>query len=148
MNRHLRTIDQATKRMSVLVKALLMYARIGRDQKLALTDLNRTISEVLSDLENLILHSKAKIFFEPLPILNVYEVEFRQLLQNLITNAIKFSKKKLIRKFEFTVEMKVTTGIFRSKTTESESNPNIWIESSLSFKDFISKKNTKATESD
>ncbi|ALO25933.1 PAS domain S-box protein [Leptospira borgpetersenii serovar Ballum] len=93
-NRHLKTIDQATKRMSVLVKALLMYARIGRDQKLTLTDLNRTLSEVLSDLENLILHSKAKIISEPLPSLNVYEVEFRQLLQNLITNAIKFSKKE------------------------------------------------------
>lgn len=93
-NRHLKTIDQATKRMSVLVKALLMYARIGRDQKLTLTDLNRTLSEVLSDLENLILHSKAKIISELLPSLNVYEVEFRQLLQNLITNAIKFSKKE------------------------------------------------------
>lgn len=90
---HLKTIDQATKRMSILVKALLMYARIGRDQKLALTDLNRILSEVLSDLENLILSSNAKIISDPLPSLNVYEVEFRQLLQNLISNAIKFSKK-------------------------------------------------------
>lgn len=94
VNRHLKTIDQATKRMSVLVKALLMYARIGRDQKLTPTNLNRTLSEVLSDLENLILHSKAKIISDTLPSLSVYEVEFRQLLQNLITNAIKFSKKE------------------------------------------------------
>ncbi|EMO90408.1 PAS domain S-box protein [Leptospira noguchii] len=91
--RYLKTIDQATKRMSVLVKALLMYARIGRDQKLVFTDLNRILSEVLSDLENLILNSNAKIFSDPLPSMSVYEVEFRQLLQNLISNAIKFSKK-------------------------------------------------------
>ncbi len=91
--RYLRTIDQATKRMSVLVKALLMYARIGRDQKLIFTDLNCILSEVLSDLENLILNSNAKITSDPLPSMNVYEVEFRQLLQNLISNAIKFSKK-------------------------------------------------------
>ncbi|AAN48909.1 GHKL domain protein [Leptospira interrogans serovar Pyrogenes str. L0374] len=91
--RYLKTIDQATKRMSVLVKALLMYARIGRDQKLIFTDLNRILSEVLSDLENLILNSNAKIISDPLPSMNVYEVEFRQLIQNLISNAIKFSKK-------------------------------------------------------
>lgn len=90
--RHLKTIDQATKRMSVLVKALLMYARIGRDQKLNYTDLNRILSEVFADLENTIVQSGAKIKSDDLPSLHVYEIELRQLFQNLISNAIKFSK--------------------------------------------------------
>lgn len=90
--KHLKTIDQATKRMSVLVKALLMYARIGRDQRPTHSDLNQILSEVFADLENAIVQSGAKIKSDDLPVLNVYEIELRQLFQNLISNAIKFAR--------------------------------------------------------
>ncbi|MBM9577238.1 PAS domain S-box protein [Leptospira sp. 201903070] len=90
---HLKTIDFATKRMSALVRALLMYSRIGRDRKLIEVDCNLLFEEVRSDLESLILQTGTKIVKDRLPSLRVYEVEFRQLLQNLIANAIKFAKK-------------------------------------------------------
>ncbi len=90
---HLKTIDLATKRMSALVKALLMYSRIGRDRKLVYVDCNVLIEEVLADLESLILQTETKIILNSLPSLKVYEVEFRQLLQNLIANAIKFKNR-------------------------------------------------------
>ncbi|TGM56569.1 PAS domain S-box protein [Leptospira adleri] len=93
---HLKTIDLATKRMSALVKALLMYSRIGRDRKLIQVDCNVLMGEVVSDLESLILQSGAKITKDTLPSLKVYEIEFRQLLQNLLTNAIKFRQKNLL----------------------------------------------------
>ncbi|PKA04060.1 PAS domain-containing sensor histidine kinase [Leptospira ellisii] len=93
--KHLKTIDLATKRMSALVKALLLYSRIGRDRKLVKTDCNLLLAEVISDLENLISKSGARISTQELPVLNVYDVEFRQLVQNLISNAIKFKKPNL-----------------------------------------------------
>ncbi|AOP35982.1 PAS domain-containing sensor histidine kinase [Leptospira tipperaryensis] len=93
-HKHLKTINFATKRMSALVKALLMYSRIGRDRKLIRVDCNTLFEEVRADLESLILQSGAKITKDELPSLQVYEVEFRQLLQNLIANAIKFRKER------------------------------------------------------
>ncbi|WP_241548310.1 PAS domain-containing sensor histidine kinase [Leptospira yasudae] len=94
--KHLKTIDSATKRMSALVKALLLYSRIGRDRKLVETNCQSLLSEVSADLENLIKQAGAIIsVLDDLPTLNVYEVEFRQLFQNLISNAIKFRKKNV-----------------------------------------------------
>lgn len=85
-------IDKATQRMRILVKALLDYSRLGKNRVLSMVDCNVLVKEVIADLENLIHSTNAIITVEPLPVLNVYETEFRQLFQNLIINAIKFRK--------------------------------------------------------
>ena len=91
--KYIRSVNNATRRMSLLVKALLDFARLGRDRRLVYVDCNKLINNVLSDLQTMIKNSNAVIIVDTLPSLNLYEIEIGQLLQNLISNAIKFQKK-------------------------------------------------------
>jgi len=92
---HLRIIDRATKRMSILVRSLLEYSRLGREQKLVSVNCKVLVNNVISDLNGLIQVTKARIEVEELPLINGYEIELRQLFQNLIINAIKFRRKQV-----------------------------------------------------
>jgi len=90
---HLEMMNSAVNRMSMLVRSLLDFGRLGRNKKLSATDCNCLLSEVTADLNNLIVKSDATVIIEnSLPTLNLYEIEIRQLFQNLINNAVKFSK--------------------------------------------------------
>ena len=91
--KYIKSINNATKRMSKLVKALLDYSRLGRNKNLVHVSCKNLIDEVLADLNSIIESSKAVIEVSEMPLLNVYEIEMRQLVQNLITNAIKFRQK-------------------------------------------------------
>lgn len=80
------------KRMQALVQGLLAYSRIGRN---ALTlesfDLNELIDSVLIDLTPLMLEKGAKVHVEPIPKVVGQPDLVRLVLQNLISNAIKFT---------------------------------------------------------
>jgi len=90
---YLEMMDSAVSRMSMLVRSLLDFGRLGRDKMLVNTDCNLCVSNVIADLNGLIIQNGATVIIEnSLPVLNVYETEFRQLFQNLINNAIKFKK--------------------------------------------------------
>ena len=86
-------LTEATTRMSKLIKGLLEYLRIGREIQLVKTDCNEIANLVLEDLSKMINESNPKIHIEQLPVINVYPTLFKQLFQNLITNAIKFRNK-------------------------------------------------------
>jgi PAS domain S-box-containing protein len=96
--KHLQTIEDATSRMAKLIDSLLEYSRLGRNRKLVHSDCRKLIDNVISDLKDLIIKSKAEIEVTAMPSLSLYEVEIRQLFQNLITNAIKFQKKNTVPK--------------------------------------------------
>lgn len=93
ISEYLGVINFATNRMSFLVKALLDFSHLGKNKVLAKTDLNQLLAEVMHELDDIIVESDAKIIVGHLPLLNVYAFELRLLFQNLIVNAIKFSKK-------------------------------------------------------
>ena len=90
---YIKSIKNATGRMSTLIKALLDFSRLGRGKKLVFISLNKLLDEVLTDLQNIIKTSAAKIEISTLPELKVFDTEMRQLFMNLISNAIKFRKK-------------------------------------------------------
>lgn len=91
--RYLRSVNEATKRMSMLVKALLDFSRLGRNKRLAYVDCKRLVDNVIADIQIMIDQSGAKIDVGEMPKLNIYEMEMGQMFQNLVTNAIKFRKK-------------------------------------------------------
>jgi PAS domain S-box-containing protein len=91
--KYINAVNNATKRMSLLVRALLDFSRLGRDKRIAFVDLNKLISQVIADLQTTIETSGATVQVGKMPSLNAYEIEMRQLFQNLLTNAIKFRKK-------------------------------------------------------
>jgi light-regulated signal transduction histidine kinase (bacteriophytochrome) len=102
--KYLHLVDNSTKRMSKLLNTLAEISRLGRNIKLTNVDCKKIIDEVIADLETLIKTSNAIIEVKEMPILNVYEVEMRQLFQNLITNAIKFQKKNIQPKIQIRSE--------------------------------------------
>lgn len=90
--KYLKAMNNATTRMSGLVKSLLEYARLGKDRKLSVIDCNRLLAEVLDDMRIVIDDTHADIKIGHLPEIMGYETELRQLFQNLISNAIKYVK--------------------------------------------------------
>ncbi|MGV3459118.1 MAG: ATP-binding protein [Flavobacterium sp.] len=90
---HLSAVKNTVTRMSRIVKSLLEFGRLGRNKKLAMTDVGELINHVTEDLQNMIRESGTNIIvYGAMPRLYAYETELRQLFQNLISNAIKFRK--------------------------------------------------------
>ena len=90
---YIRSVNNAAKRMSILIQALLDFSRLGRNKKLTHVDCKKLITNVIADLQMMISNANAIISVGEMPALNVYEIEIGQLFQNLITNAIKFQQK-------------------------------------------------------
>ncbi|MBS1585557.1 MAG: response regulator [Bacteroidetes bacterium] len=86
-------ILKASERMQTLIKNILTFSRAtSATDAFEDTDLNMLIDGVLSDLEISIEQTGASIRVEPLPIISIMPEQFRQLFQNLIINALKFTR--------------------------------------------------------
>ncbi len=89
---YIRYISQGSERMSQLVKGLLDYSRLGRDQQRSSVDSNALLKTVLDDLKTTIEAAGASVTVEDLPTIMGAETELRRLFQNLIANAVKFHR--------------------------------------------------------
>jgi len=88
---YLRRIDSAAHRMQVLIDDLLAYSQItSQGQPFVLVELDQVMREVLSDLEIRIEESAAEMTVGGLPQVHGDRTQLRQLLQNLLANALKF----------------------------------------------------------
>lgn len=85
-----RTIKSA-ERMQTLITDLLAYSRLSAQVKPETTDLNIVLQEVLSDFDYLIDRKNATVKTSELPTIDSIPSQLRQVFQNLIGNAIKFS---------------------------------------------------------
>lgn len=89
---YLNFIYQSTERMRNLIKGLLDYSRLGGNQPKKQIDLNEMMDGIRDDLYTQIESSGARIYCEDLPLITGYETAIRQLLQNLLSNSLKFRK--------------------------------------------------------
>ena len=86
-------MQNAAGRMRQLINALLSYSRVTTTKnQFVPTALDEVLKEVLSDLQIRIEEAKGEISFDPLPVIEADAVQMRQLLQNLLSNALKFRK--------------------------------------------------------
>jgi len=85
---HLRS---GATRMEALVRGLLTYTQAVKfDAKPDATNANEALRAALSNLDETIRASGARIDAEPLPSVRAYGVHLQQLFQNLVSNAIKY----------------------------------------------------------
>lgn len=93
---YLERMQRAAHRMQTLMSDLLDFSRITtRAQPFAPTDLNAIVTEVISDLETRIEQTGGRIDVGALPVVEADPVQMRQLLQNLIANALKFHRQNV-----------------------------------------------------
>ena len=90
---YFRRMQAGASRMQKLIRDILAYSRTTTsEKKMELTDLNDLLAQSKVELEVLILEKKAFIQNDPLPILKVIPFQVQQLFNNLLNNALKFSK--------------------------------------------------------
>jgi light-regulated signal transduction histidine kinase (bacteriophytochrome) len=90
---YLGRMQGAAARMQNLINSLLAYSRVTTtSEPMKETDLNKCVEEALSHLEVMIKEKNAHVMVGDLPTLPVDGVQMIQLLQNLIGNAVKFSR--------------------------------------------------------
>jgi PAS domain S-box-containing protein len=86
-------INASAARMQNLINALLSYSRADASAKEAKTvDLNIIMEQVIADLQEMIEEKKAHFIFNPLPTIHGVNIQVQQLMINLVSNAIKYSK--------------------------------------------------------
>lgn len=89
-------IQKASERMQLLINDILTFSKLSVDDGLFVeSDLNKLITEVLTDMEEEVTQKNAKISVEKLPSMYVNPGLIRPLFHNLISNALKYSKKNL-----------------------------------------------------
>ena len=102
-------IDQASIRMKDLIKSLLDYSQLGKAKEINFIDPNKTLAELKKDLHDLLKTSKTDLTINNLPVIYADKTEIRLLFQNLITNAIKFSKKNTPPKININYKLLTNT---------------------------------------
>jgi signal transduction histidine kinase len=86
-------IQGAALRMQRLIDDLLSFARVtSRNREFQLTDLGDITAEVVGDLEARIVELDAQIDVGELPVVEADKIQMRQLMQNLLSNALKFHR--------------------------------------------------------
>jgi PAS domain S-box-containing protein len=91
---YLDRIQNAASRMTSLVADLLEFSRVSSKAKgFSPVNLNEVISGVVSDLETRLSQTGGRVEILDLPTVASDPIQMRQLLQNLIGNALKFHRK-------------------------------------------------------
>ena len=85
----------STERMRDLIHDLLNHSNLSGKSQFSTIDLNVILENTMSDLELFIKEKNAHIIAGKMPVLQAVPGQIRQIFQNLISNALKFSKKDL-----------------------------------------------------
>jgi two-component system, chemotaxis family, CheB/CheR fusion protein len=114
INRIIKSSSRATK----LINDLLSFSRLSSESLFKQTDLNEIVTEVLGDVELAITDKKAKIEIGKLPEIEAVPGQMRQIFQNMITNALKFTKPDVQPHIEIKAE-KVDTLSFDAQSSSN-----------------------------
>lgn len=111
-NEYVDFIIDGARRMSDLIKGLLEITRIERHQhEIKPVNSNELLDIVSKNLKRLILENEANIEYPKPVMLKVDIIQFPQVLQNLIANAIKYRKPDVAPQIKIAIESTLTEHI-------------------------------------
>src|SRR2546426_2416794 len=91
--RYLKTISESARQMGTLIDDLLAFSRVGRvELRLTTVDLNQVVKSVLDDLAHDIQGRRIAWTVGMLPTVHGDPSMLRQVLVNLIANAVKYTR--------------------------------------------------------
>lgn len=94
---YLTCIVTAERRMAELIDALLRLSRLAHaDIRRSEIDMRDLISQILADLQSHEPHRKVEVTIEQLPPIHGDWVLMRQVFENLLTNAFKYTRRRPI----------------------------------------------------
>jgi signal transduction histidine kinase len=96
----LMRMQASSKSMMQMIQDILAFSMLEVKQPKEKVNLDKLVKEILDLLDERIKDTKAEIVCDTLPEAYVIPSQFRQMLQNLISNALKFSKKDVPPKIE------------------------------------------------
>ena len=86
-------VDASAQRLSMMLNDLSDYTELTANQSLfEIVDLNKVVSDVCFQLDNLIESKNALIKLDVLPKVNAISIQMEQLFFHLLSNALKFSR--------------------------------------------------------
>ena len=90
---YVQRMQSSTKRMQILISDLLLFSQVtSKGQKIEPVDLSQVAKHVVEDLGARIDNTNATVDVEGLTTIDADSTQMRQLLQNLIANALKFHR--------------------------------------------------------
>ena len=115
---YMARIVKSSTRMMRLIDDLLNFSSLSSDQHFAPADLGSIIREIVFDLELAIQEKNAVIEIGELPVIEAIPGQMRQVFQNLISNALKFSKEGK------QPHIRITSEIIGEKSFNSSKQPS------------------------
>jgi signal transduction histidine kinase/PAS domain-containing protein len=98
-------MEKAIRRMRTLIEDLLAYSQAGlKTKNKEEVGLAGIVEDVIADLEAVIQEKNAVISVAELPVITGDKLQLRQLFQNLISNALKYSKKEEVPNIEISAQ--------------------------------------------
>jgi signal transduction histidine kinase len=93
-DRYISRIQRSAERMQTLINDILEFSKVSTDKNsFVQTDLNKVVSDVLSEMEPVIQEEKANISISSLPSITAKPGLMQPLFSNLIGNALKYRKR-------------------------------------------------------
>ncbi|MDZ7846659.1 MAG: ATP-binding protein [Owenweeksia sp.] len=90
---YIRFAEDGSARMSIMINDLLELSRVGRQSgPVQEVSLEKVVKESLEQQKRNIQKTKASVHWKNLPVVNSYPTALGQVMHNLISNALKYTK--------------------------------------------------------
>ncbi|GEM_PF-1906880 len=102
------------ERMQHLIKDLLAYSRVGtRTKERVLVPMDRVVITTMKNMETILGETGTTVNFSGLPAIMADETQMVQLVQNLMSNSVKFYRKGVAPVIEISAQRKTNEWVFK-----------------------------------